>query len=746
VSVIGVDMQTEGLTEFAGILGVSAFNERACHRCLKLYNEDVDVLDNSSSILGPDGEELIQSLNILVTDTATTFHEYYCARFSGSKYWARTDKAESCLESLNTAVENGYVDDSGLMCSTKQLALYCLVLIIEGATAPVVFSAMEFLLKLCYLPGASAFGIGNINVMSVVCGKFYKFVMSDISGRPIGTGAIRGSGRKSRDISKGTENADHAAAPLEDAEVSDMDSDSDSDVEEVGQRSSQRTLRARSKVNYNEAVAKAPVAVASELCPRFISILALFTATSKSPRGRVDKHAADLEAGASPLISLLTERTQHPNLDVFMDGLVALAVANSANTKFSKACVSSAETVLLQFVHHSNSVFVRVVRSLLPLLSCDSTDTRCAQFKGDQKTSKRDVGLCFHGAAVKLMTQYISTHVSFDVSDCVETDEEGSGAAPVGVDGPTAFMCSVLGCIERIVLRCGGDTKLKGSPRAAVLRSVKTLLGAAVIVLLNSGILEHFTHLCSFLQFLMKYSRSSTPQARMFAVEVIVGTVAPRGSWMWSEYVATEGFDVKTMRLELFQCVLKRCTDSSPLVRHKSIAVLQEFVIHQELGVERDSSISTEDQEHAQFAYCLVSGQQYCDRSFSREAETTDLLCFLDVVRDLCVVSTGDANKSALVRSKALQALSACLCRSYIYHSPGAGVPNPASVHVSRDDVTLFVLACANAAPAVNSDIRSVGSSTGTTPSIVVKKQAVQSLTELVRFRPMDVELQVCDM
>ena len=200
------------------------------------------------------------------------------------------------------------------------------------------------------------------------------------------------------------------------------------------------------------------------------------------------------------------------------------------------------------------------------------------------------------------------------------------------------------------------------------------------------------------------------------------------------------------MRLELFQCVLKRCTDSSPLVRHKSIAVLQEFVIHQELGVERDSSISTEDQEHAQFAYCLVSGQQYCDRSFSREAETTDLLCFLDVVRDLCVVSTGDANKSALVRSKALQALSACLCRSYIYHSPGAGVPNPASVHVSRDDVTLFVLACANAAPAVNSDIRSVGSSTGTTPSIVVKKQAVQSLTELVRFRPMDVELQVCDM
>jgi hypothetical protein len=709
-------MQSASLIELAQVLGLSTLNERTCQRCLKLYNEDVDILENSSSVLGSECEDLVQSLNAIVTETTSSFCENYRSGYASSYHWDSSSSIS--FEKLSDAV-----DDSELMRSTKQLASYCLVMIIESTDAMVSFTAMEFLLKLCYLPGASAYGIGNINVFSVVCSKLFRFIMSEISGTPVGgVCAVRGPGRRPPEA---------PAAEVDmnvDGDGSDDDSESELEDGDMPSRT-QRRLRARPKVNYNETVSKtSPATKVSELCPLFLSMLQLVSGRSSS----------------SPLIKIFTQKNQLPNLEVFVDSLVVLAVTNSASPKFSKACVSAAEVLLQTLASHSSPVFVRVVKSLLPLLSCDSRDIRCLQLRSDQKTTKRDVGVCLHNAAVKLMCTYISTHVTFDVDGCDDSNGEignGDSVATAAVDDSSTFVCSVLGCLERVVLRCGNDARLKGTPRSNVLKSIKAMLATTVAHMLVAGVAAHFTHLGSFLRCLIKCSRASTPQARMFAVESIVCAVAPRGSWLWADPVAAEAINMKSMRQELFQAVLGRCTDSSPLVRHKSISVLQEFVVDQS-AVAEDSEDSP-DVEHSQFVYCLVSGEQYQPDFQSSEKEHVSALCLLDVLRELCMVAPGDASKSALVRSKALQALSACLCQGYLYRSSGSGVVNPVSVHVSRDDVTLFIVACSNAPVATSSDIRS-GSLGATAPaSIVVKKQAVQSLTELIVFRPIDVELQV---
>lgn len=260
-------------------------------------------------------------------------------------------------------------------------------------------------------------------------------------------------------------------------------------------------------------------------------------------------------------------------------------------------------------------------------------------------------------------------------SGAMDVDDE-SQPSPSSKEFSTGQEC-LLSALQRMTLLCPDRANI----RQVVAKSISLIINAIVHDTNRTVANKVLGH---YVQFLTRLARSQRAQHRSFALEIICIMIQEENIW-------SSGVD----HLELFQVLIARSLDQSPVVRLKALSTIYDFMEN------------AEDSNRLTMLYELVMGT----------ARGCNGASLLDAVR------TATTETKPMLRAKALQVLTCILTKEWI--RPTA-VTELAKANDEEDYFRLTLM---------DDDLQAIVAAFSD-PSIAVRKQAVHCLTEVLKAHP----------
>ena len=434
--------------------------------------------------------------------------------------------------------------------------------------------------------------------------------------------------------------------------------------------------------------------------------------------------------------------------DSLIEALVAMLYLGTLKIDYS-SLATIADHGLDSAARNNSSVLLSIMRSLLPSLSM-----RCDDSKLPENSKSR---LSCHRAAVKVVEllvqdlcafteQVDATVASSDLKPqpgCESNPPSPAQALPQAETElsyalkptlPRGF-ATVIGVLQRVILSC---------PDKAPIRSVVSASISSVLRAMSSP-LSHKKHgqelrtkhenvllirsaIDRFITFVTNIMKSSKVFHRSFSLEVGALLVRLPGVWFLGDATESAECIPTTVPYELLLTIFGRCRDIAPSVRSKALAAIATII--DDLGAlfaePYVSDLNGEAVVHGNFngfpiELCQGLYRLIVETSLLESTPSSDN--FVDTIKVLM------KDEKAMTRMKAIRAYGTALSikwpkleKSLIDRSNLKDVET-VSMLITDDDVDLFSMACSDS-------------------SVSVRKQAVDSITQLLLSRPVDAFLQ----
>lgn len=256
---------------------------------------------------------------------------------------------------------------------------------------------------------------------------------------------------------------------------------------------------------------------------------------------------------------------------------------------------------------------------------------------------------------------------------------------PHALSLPVPYAC-VIGTMQRMAVTVPD----RAHPRASVLSSLTTLLQ---VLAEDEG--QGRAAADHFMLFLNKLSRSSKTSHRAFSLDIAVSVMGCE--WLWSSSSSSPSPSApsssslsplpKVGPATLVDMLIGRCKDIASTVRVRAIGALADLLD--------------------------APPRDVTDMLLNKTAR----IGLLVVLRDRA------SDEKPLVRAKALQALGGCLCMSWPQEEQEGRGGDNTQLPLTDEDISVFILGCGDS-------------------SLAARKQALTSLSALVKARPAHKQLQ----
>lgn len=257
----------------------------------------------------------------------------------------------------------------------------------------------------------------------------------------------------------------------------------------------------------------------------------------------------------------------------------------------------------------------------------------------------------------------------------MDVDEE-QPSHPSSKEFSTGQEC-LLSALQRMTLLCPDRANI----RQVVAKSISLIINAIVHDTNRTVANKVLGH---YVQFLTRLARSQRAQHRSFALEIICIMIQEENIW-------SSGVD----HLELFQVLIARSLDQSPVVRLKALSTIYDFMEN------------AEDSNRLHMLHELVMGT----------ARGSNGASLLDAAR------TATTETKPMLRAKALQVLTCILTKEWIRPTAVTKLAK------ANDEADYFRLTL------MDDDLQAIVAAFSD-PSIAVRKQAVHCLTEVLKAHP----------
>jgi hypothetical protein len=386
-----------------------------------------------------------------------------------------------------------------------------------------------------------------------------------------------------------------------------------------------------------------------------------------------------------------------------------------------------AASSLVEASEVSERAYLAVMKQLLPPLIMSEKDT------GGMPKHKTPC----HKAAVKIAVDIIGRVPA--VSGVSHPDAGEIASAGSGVEEPPlpTRLAAVVGIMQRMLLVCPDKAPARAGLAASIATLVTTIASSAAASDSSEGS-SRCRAVNKYMSFVASMTRSQKIARRAFAVEVAAELM--RIPLVWTLGRASAAASSRAAGAEaMLAAVVGRCRDIAPTVRSRALLAFSSLI--DDLGavlIDHPLSSVTEPVDSAQFAGCPVElcqslyrlaiggGDRRSNNSGSSDSDAERYTAHSDTsVIDTLRGLTSDEKPTS--RVKALRAYSAALSIKWpnVASSDGcSGISaETVSMLVTDEDVAIFARACSD-------------------PNVSVRKQAIDSMTDLLWSRPVDCSIQ----
>lgn len=412
-------------------------------------------------------------------------------------------------------------------------------------------------------------------------------------------------------------------------------------------------------------------------------------------------------------------------IDNYIDTIVSLLYLGSVKAEFA-----ALKTVATNALDHAAStnvlVLISIMRCLLSVLSLKCDDARSPE-------SVKSRTSC-HRSAVKVVEMLVcnvhtlnAQYTSLAVADPSSTfspsaasaDEEPSARLVL----PTGF-AAVVGVLQRMLLSCPDKAPIRAQVASSICAIVKAMV-SPLSHKIDSAYESAFNTRAAvdrFLTFLTSNLKAPKVARRSFAVEVAALLIRIPNIWfVFGTSSKREG--VATAPCALLKTMCGRCRDVAATVRTRALAAVA--AILDDLGEAFGAHNLVEQVETHHYngfpvelckgLYSLIVEDSFAETSAAGQS-------FTDTLKALA------ADEKPTTRVKALRAYSTALSIRWPKLASSSCVEplsevETVSMLVTDDDIDLLAKGCSDS-------------------SVSVRKQAVDSITDLLASRPVDAYLQ----
>lgn len=622
----------------------------------------------------------------------------YGDKFEILQFRIDTQTLVNLINATESAIDSNGIPLEDQQIHMRRVAAVCLSVVKNTAHPNIRLTALKELLLLSSVPGSKGNGISTPNVLGHITAVILQVASNVTNGKT-----------KSRE-------------PLDEEDSTDLNDEDDHDE--------------------REAKPSPDVHVLLSICQELVKFSSLF-----------------LEAGSSDLV------------DNYVDVVVALLYLGSVKSEY--AALKSIATGALDQVARRNAL------GLISIMRClfSSLNMRCDDSKIPESNKAR---LMCHKSAVKLVEHLVSDIYilnnmfkspvsSIELSQateivevtpttspenptrncetalpCADAGEASAMAPPVSIlksSLPTGF-AAIIGMLQRVLLSCPDKAPARAQVAASICLIVKAMVspvnhkkhsvhGADPASATHVDIQNIKLAADLFLSFTASIIKSSKVARRSFAVEVAALLLRLPNIWYIVDTMAQEdvafGKGVSGAHMLLLS-MFGRCRDIAATVRTRALAAVaailddlgQAFGNHHEQDkMEGDAGCAQHFNgfplELCQSLYRLIVEESFADNTDSAQN-------FMETLKLLA------QDEKPTTRMKALRAYGTALSIRWpkidsSYYAQPLSEVETISMLVTDDDVSMFVKGC-------------------TDSSVSVRKQAVDSITDLMLSRPVDSFLQ----
>lgn len=425
----------------------------------------------------------------------------------------------------------------------------------------------------------------------------------------------------------------------------------------------------------------------------------------------------------------------HSVLEAFVDGLVAIMYLGCTGLIAFSGAKEVATAALVDVATFDTPGLMSVYKMLLPCLTFSGHDVKLPT-DGKARTA------CHHAAAnvIKLVVSKIDEfHSVSHHEESVEKQDTSTATAHssprstqrLSFGSPSKAVAklppryaAVVGAVQRMILSCPE----KAANRNAVCESICSIIDALIktsTVAVDSGEFKS-SSLNKLMSFIVNCSQSQKIPRRAFSMEIASSLL--QNDTVWSACIndganAAEG---------LLLSILNRCKDIAPSVRTKALSGFCDLLDtlgamlmdHRSEGGEDTHSLSELTIGQVELCRCFYKlAISECESHHNTSYSEKNSLNAMDSLKHLVF------DEKASTRVKALRAYSTALSIKWPrFVSSEDGRPqnrilDKISMLVSPDEIRVIANCC-------------------TDSSISVRKQMVDSLTDLLWSRPMDAAAQ----
>eukprot|EP01032_Pedospumella_encystans_P013832 gene13832-15908_t len=615
--------------------------------------------------------------------------------------------------------------DSAILSDLKRLCAYAIYNVLNGVDNEAKLLAARIVIAISSLPSASAFGVLNSNVVHTLLNTVNKIIGAELK-----------STQKGASKSTASKNALNLDIQLNEEEPELSQSS-------ASQRSSQRLSQAsQESESEEETVEHDPFEARGTSRTQ--------AATALANRDKLKPQQLSAFIGLLSLrITIFSSQSDEYILNASADLLVSIMYLCAIRAEFSGSAVLC-QRAIVRFGTTNRAAMITMYRSLMPILTMAARN----HMLPDDFKVKRNCHKCALNVMVELMKSFqvdalimVEAPEASEAQDSQPVDGQRTTDVPASAPGspmspsedrrsstgstssvasavakaspavvlPLAHTC-LIGVLQRMML---------APPDRAPVRQLLLVSLVEIISVLGrdlaadpeahvSQVLPVLQSLEHYLAFLSRLSKSSKVAHRSFSLDITAQLLST--AWLWtlpsSVTLMNNTVDVaegiESPCHVLLNVLQDRCTDFSPAARTRALSAIHELL--QSLDKNSASSMMQALLDAAMGAKPVRS-----ERS-TGSSEEISRMPLIEILRER---TTDDKPQ---VRTKALAALGLALCMPW--PKPVAdGKVETITMLVSEEDLEVFAAHTRDA-------------------SLSVRKQAMVSLTELLRARPADALIQ----
>ena len=392
-------------------------------------------------------------------------------------------------------------------------------------------------------------------------------------------------------------------------------------------------------------------------------------------------------------INVFWQRTEDHPLEACYDALTTSYFLANINPNFADS-IDDLLSTLVDVGSSSRRTMTLFYRSLMPALTLAQRDQRFPE----NTRSKNQI----HKASVLLVSELFKGLVELDRLDNFAAEEIEDAVVPTN-PLPFPAIC-ILGAMQRMTVAVVDKAPTRATALTSLCHLVERIYDSKMLAT------ETINH---YLVFLSKLSKCNKVSHRAYSLEIATSIMS--FDWIWdivpssSENVSPHDSASDQMPLSpnsiqdlrknevvigpktLILILVGRCDDAAPTVRTRAISAVSDLL---------ENLTASTPKLMAEFLLQLILG--------------VDSINLLDILR------TRTYDDKPLVRTKALSAYGAALCKLWpkatYDQDTGLQATEFISLYLTEEDVNVFMECCNDT-------------------SISVRKQAISSLTNLVNCR-----------